>query len=179
MFRKRVLNISGFFILIFSLAFFEISFIPLCSGPFKYLNLSLPVIFFISIILDHNLSLWVGFLEGIVLSLFSTYPFGSIVFSLIISLMIINFLLNNFFTNRSLYSLIVLGFLGNFIYVFILGFIKFIFFLFGIGMANINEFSSLFSINNIFWSSVFNILFLTLLFYAHSFWGKQARAISL
>src|SRR3989339_603948 len=83
---KKFLKILGTIFLIAFLAFFEISFISLLPAPFNHFSLFLPVIFFISIVVSYRQALWLGFLEGIILNIFSVFPFGSISLSIIISL---------------------------------------------------------------------------------------------
>jgi len=176
---KKFLKILGAIFLIIFLAFFEISFISLLPAPFNRFSLFLSVIFFISIVISYHHALWLGFLEGIILNIFSVFPFGSISLAIIISLAVINFLLNNFFTNKSLYSLVILGILGNLIYLINLILIKFIFFLFGIGGNDISEALSPFSLSESLWQNAFNILMLILFFYIFNFWGKKIKALFL
>lgn len=175
--RGKILKLFGVIFLIIFLAFSEISFFPLCGKPFNHLSLFLPVIFFISISINYRFALWIGFLEGIILNVFSVFPFGSIALALLLSLAAVNFLLNNFFTNKSLYSLIFLGILGNLIYLFNLVAIKFAFFLFGIGGENISEAFSPFILDEFGWQILFNVIFLIVFFYVFNFWGRKVKAV--
>ena len=107
-----------FFIIAISLL--EFSFVNVLPRPLSFLSLSLCAIIFIAVMHDYLLALWWAFGIGILSNLFSIYSFGIIPISLLMSIIIINYLFTRIITNRSLYSLLALGFIGTLIYNFFL-----------------------------------------------------------
>jgi cell shape-determining protein MreD len=80
------------------------------------LNLVLSIILFITIILNFRTALKWGLISGLLLDLYSPLNFGIITLTLFATILIVDALFNNFFTNRSFFSLIILGLSGNLIY---------------------------------------------------------------
>lgn len=63
-----------------------------------------------------NFLFYLIFIAGITLDIYSILPFPLITLTLVFSILILRFLFKNLFTNRSLYSLILLGLTGIFFY---------------------------------------------------------------
>jgi len=163
------------FIVIF-LSLLQISFFSLLPWPFNFFNLFLPIIFFITIILDYQQGLWFAFGGGLIIDLFSFSNFGSITMAIIFAVVAINALFNNFFTNRSFYSLVILGFLGNIFYIIFLLIFNFLFFIFN--LPNIlDKFFTADNLYGILWQLFFSVLLLTLLFFIFNFLNKKLKSV--
>lgn len=116
MFRKIINAI----LLIFA-ALFQISFLNNIV-ILRELNLILVLIIFVSL-LDYKYGLYCIFFGVSVLELYSPYPAGLLFFSYFFTFLAVIWLFRNFFTNKSLYSLIIIGLLGTlccnvFLYIF-------------------------------------------------------------
>ena len=102
-------------------------------------------------------------ISGIILDIYSILPFSIITLSLIATIFLLNILFKNLFTNRSLYSLILLGLIGTIAYnlisiilIYFAYFFKFIEY-----YAGLNK---LFFLNSI-WQIIVNILFLIIIWF--------------
>lgn len=173
---KYLLKILGKIFLLIFFSLLQISFFSLFPWPFNYFNLLLPVIFFITIILSYEQGLWFAFFSGLILDLFSFSNFGTLTLAMFCVAIIINILFNNFFTNRSFYSLIILGFLGNFIYVTILSILNFIFFIFDIP-NNLVQFFTMSNLCGLFWQMFFTVLSLAVLFFIFNFFSRKLKSV--
>ncbi len=71
-------------------------------------------------IFDLKTGLILAVFGGLILEFFSSLPFGLLAGSMILALFSLDFLAREVFTNRSLWALIILGFLGTLIYKIIL-----------------------------------------------------------
>jgi len=78
----------------------------------------LPVAYLIYLYIDrYDQSIWwLAVVTGIALDIFSPLPIGGITIPLFITCLIIMFLGRNFLTNRSVYTVVFLGFLGMIIF---------------------------------------------------------------
>lgn len=158
------------------LALFQISFISILPWPFNYFNFVLSVLIFIVVIFDFRQALWFALFSGLILDIFSLSIFGTIAVIMILVAVIVNFLFRNFFTNRSLYSLVILGLIGNGIYILSLLISNFLFFIFG-ATDNLEKF---FSGDNIFglgWQIIFSVLFLAIMFLMFNFLSKRLKSV--
>ena len=104
MYKKIIINS----LLIFCSIIFQIGFIYGLPIGLKNLNVVLVAIIFILGFNSFELALGWAVGAGILLDIYLFMPFGVNTISLIASLTLINFLLANFFTNRSLYSFLLL-----------------------------------------------------------------------
>lgn len=88
--------------------------------PFPFSKINIIFIFLIIFLMwkDSGLIVWISFLIHFALELYSTTPFGVILFSSTISTLLIFWLYKNFFTNRSWYSAMTLVFLLSLFYRF-------------------------------------------------------------
>jgi len=173
---RYLLKILGNASLIILFSLLQISFFTILPWPFNYFNLILSVVFFITIILNYGMGLWFAVSAGLILDLFSFLNFGTLTISLLLTVIAVNFLFDNFFTNKSLYSLIILGFLGNLVYIIILLVFNFAYFIFGIN-NNLNKFFTLSNFYGLLWQFFFNILLLSALFLIFNFLSKKLKSV--
>lgn len=162
-------------IFIIGLVALQLSFISGLPGPFSNLNLVLVVLVFILGFASFNSAVWWSVGAGFMLEFFSFLPFGAHLFSLGLTIIIANFLLNYFFTNRSLYSFLILIVLATLAYELIINLISLIF-----TEANQHFFGS--SIN--FWALtleqiLLNLLLTVIIYYLVHFIGKNLRPVFL
>jgi cell shape-determining protein MreD len=100
-------------ILIILIGIIQVSFLTTWPVPISSLNLILSLIVFLTVLVSYQQALVWAFTGGIFLELFSALPFGVTTLGFLLTVIVINFLFNNFFTNRSLYSLVFLGFIAS------------------------------------------------------------------
>jgi hypothetical protein len=98
----------------------QISLINGLPVVFKNINLIIIALVFILGLGGFNLAFWWAIGAGFLTDIFSFMPFGINLFCLLAALFIVNFFLANFFTNRSLYSFLVLNLLYTLIFRFFL-----------------------------------------------------------
>lgn len=144
--------------------------------PWNFFNLILSIVIFVTVVLSYHRGLWFALFSGLIIDLFSFLPFGTMTLAMLLTVIIINNLFNNFFTNRSLYSLIILGFLGNIVYFAFLLFINLIFFVFDI-TNNLDIFFTAENLYGFFWQMIFNVSLLTLLFIIFNFISKKLKSV--
>jgi cell shape-determining protein MreD len=112
------------FIFLFFLAFLifllQASFFNSLPGLWGRINL--PLLFVISLFIFYNFknSLYLSLFLGLFLDLFSFYFFGIYTISFLLTLFLADFVWANFFTNRSIYSFLILGAFLSLFYNFIL-----------------------------------------------------------
>jgi len=145
------------------LGIIQVSFLTTWLPPISSLNLILSLVIFLTVIINYQKGLWWALGGGLFLEFYSGLNFGVTTISLILIVVEINFLFNNFFTNRSFYSLMILGFLGSVSYnllVLILGLVTSIFGLgyFSLGVNFWFEF---------FWPPVLNLIVLAIIFFSY------------
>ncbi len=103
--------------------------------PISSLNLIFCIVLFITVMIGYEKGLIWAFFCGLFLSFYSAMPYGATLLSLVLSVIITDILYKNFFTNRSLYSLAILGFIGTLVYNFILLIYISIFTIFGFSFS--------------------------------------------
>lgn len=153
----------------------QVSFLTTWPFPINSLNLILSAIIFVTVIFNYQRGLWWAFGGGVIWELYSGMPFGISSLTFIIVAVIINFLFNNFFTNRSLYSLLILGYLGTVVYSLIVFLVSFVFLTLNLG----NYFAELRFWPNFFWQPLLNLLILTIIFFAFHNSTSRLRNIFL
>jgi hypothetical protein len=162
-------------ILIIGLSLAQISFISGLPIPISYLNLILVALIFILGFADLNLAIWWALGTGFMLEIFSFLPFGIYLMSLCLTVIIANLLLNYFFTNRSLYSFVVLAALATISYKSI--------FNFSIFMSSFGDKYTVAGGANfwvsILWQIVLNSLVTFIVFYILHFLGRNFRPVFL
>jgi len=171
---KFIINIS--FVLFCVLL--QLSFIPFLIYPFNNLNLVLCIIIFITAIVSYKMGLWIAFSSGLMLGLYSFFPFGLINIFLIITAILINFFFNNFFTHRSLNSLIILGLIGTAFYNISLLIANSIIFFIG-QQRDIFNFLNIQFFYNLIWQIILNLVVLSLMFLILNFIVKQLKSVFL
>ncbi|MBI4811852.1 hypothetical protein HY798_00145 [Candidatus Falkowbacteria bacterium] len=173
MYGKIILNVF----LILTLTAVQLSFISGLPGWLNNFNLILVVLIFILGLGNLRLALAWMIGAGLLLDIFSFSPFGVYLISLSLTAVATNFLLTNFFTNRSLYSLLVLIFFSSLVYNFFLAVINYTALL-----ASGRE--AIFYLGLIFWSavlkqSVLNALGVLVIFYALNLASKKFKPVFL
>ncbi|MDD5043337.1 MAG: rod shape-determining protein MreD [Patescibacteria group bacterium] len=167
------------FLLLFLGAIFSVilqsGFLNSLGAPLNNINLVLCLVIFLVIIFDYRVGLLFGVLAGIFLDIYSPLFFGlSTVIFLLIALGV-NFLFSNFFTNKSLYSLIVLGGVSILFYEFFLYLLVFLAFYFGV--LEFRIFLDYFWFKKLISEILLNILVLILMFFIVKSGSKRLRAV--
>jgi len=144
--------------------------------PWNFFNLILSIVIFITVILNYHRGLWFALFSGLIIDLFSFLPFGTMTAAMLLTVIIINGLFKNFFTNRSLYSLIILGFLGNIVYFVFFLFINLVFFVFDI-TNNLDIFFTPANLYGFLWQTIFNVSLLAFLFFVFNFVSKKLKSV--
>lgn len=162
-------------IFIVSLGVVQISLVSGLSGIAGNLNLALVFLIFILGFSGFDFTAWWTVGIGFLFEIFSFLPFGTYLFSLSLTIVIVNFLLNYSFTNRSLYSFLVLTGLATIIYELAINFFVLIF-------VEINSFASVMAGN--FWLSMLekiglNLLFTFIIYYIIYFLSKNLKPVFL
>lgn len=161
------------FLWVIALGIIQVSFLTTWPLPVNSLNLILSVLIFLTVIIDYKQALWWAIGAGLFLELYSDIFFGIITLSLIITIIGINLLSNNFFTNRSLYSLVILGLAGTIFYNLIKVLLNLIVLVWGWQVG--------FSLPSFwlefFWPSIFNVIILIVIFFAYQFSGGRLKNI--
>ena len=145
------------------LVFIQISFLATWTFPINSLNLVLSLVIFLTVIINYQRGIIWALGGGLLLDIYFSNLFGVTTFSLFFVAVGINFLFNNFFTNRSLYSLLILGFIGTIGYNLItLGF-KLLAGIFGFSMVDLGFDPWII----IFWQPFLNLIILTIIFFTY------------
>lgn len=168
---KIVLNILA----VVALGIVQVSLLTTWPEPVSSLNIILSLVVFLAIIIDYKKSLWFAFGCGLFTELFSIYAFGSSTLALLFTAIIVNFLFNNFFTNRSFYSLMILGFIATVIYNLIITILVLTLGLVGVSALGVN-FQLL---TQYFWQPFFNLIVLALIFMTYYFSTGKLKNIFL
>lgn len=108
------------FFLIIVLGVFQMAFVNSLPSWFKDINLIVIILIFILSLRGFMVGFWWAAGTALILEIFSFQPFGIYLFSLFLSFLAANYFLINYFTNRSLYSYVVLTSVSLFIYQFLL-----------------------------------------------------------
>lgn len=157
------------------LGIIQVSFLTTWPQPVSSLNITLSLVVFFAIILSYKKSLWYSFGVGLFIELFSGYVFGLTTLSLILTVIVVNFLFNNFFTNRSFYSLMILGFIATIIYNLLITAALSLLALFGFNIIGF-EFSFF---TQYLWQPFFNLIILAIIFITYYFSTGKLKNIFL
>lgn len=153
------------FIFAFIVVLVQVSFLTTWPVPISSLNIVLCLAFFLTVIFSYKKGLTFATYTGLILELYSALPFGTTILSLLISVMVVNILYNNFFTNRSLYSLVILGFLGTIVHNLFSLLLSTLFLLSGFKLSFVfYDFKMIY-----FWEPMMNVLILTIIFFTYYF----------
>jgi hypothetical protein len=158
-----MINILINAIFLIALGIVQVSFLSTWPIPISSLNLILISVIFLTVIINYQRGLWWALGGGLFLELYSGLAFGLTTLGLLIMVIIINFLFNNFFTNRSFYSLMILGLIGTVSYNLIILTLSLIGLLFGLTNFWLSfDFSSQF-----IWQPIFNLIILAIIFFTY------------
>lgn len=105
----KYFKILGFIFLALLLFLIQFSLINSWSGFWARFDLILFFIIWLFIFRDFKTSILFSFIIGIIIDIFSFYPFGFYTFSFLLTLVVANFVWQNFFTNRSIYSFLAVS----------------------------------------------------------------------
>lgn len=172
----RLFRVLGDALIIILFSLFQTSFIAALPWPFDYFNLTLSILIFVAVILSYRQALWFALFSGLILDLFSSLYFGTLTASLLLTAIILDALFKNFFTNRSFYSLVILGLIGNAIYNLFLLIANFVFFIFGAG-NNLFKFASRDNLLGLGAEIIFSVSFLAVMFLAFNFLSKRLKSV--
>ncbi len=168
-------NIALTIVLIVALGVVQVSFLTTWPAPVNSLNIILSLVVFLAIIIDYKKSLWLAFGAGLFLELYSDYPFGLTLLALLLTTIAVHFLFTNFFTNRSLYSLIILGFIASIVYNFLVTGL-----LLGLTVSGYDSGTITFNFwSNYVWQPFFNLVVLAIIFLAYYFSTGRLKYIFL
>jgi cell shape-determining protein MreD len=169
------MKILGNILALLALGIAQVSFLTTWPAPVSNLHLLLSVVVFLAIILDYQRALWWALGGGLFLELYSGSSFGTIVLSLLLTVMAVNFLFTNFFTNRSFYSLMIIGFIATALYniLFWLGTVS----VAVLGAPVVLSSGGFFS--QFFWQPLFNLIVLAIIFVTYYFSTGRLKNIFL
>lgn len=171
----KIISIAWHILFIALIGIVQISFLSTWPQPISLLNLALSVIIFVTVMIRYSLGLWWAFGLGMMLELYSGLPFGFTVISTLLSVIFVYALFQNFFTNRSLYSLIILTFLGTSFYSTTILFFNLTSAVFGISVSTVSfDYWTMY-----FWQPLFNILIVGIIFAAFHFSTNRLKSIFL
>lgn len=170
-----MMKFLAYFLFVFSVVVVQVSFLTTWPRPISSINLVLSLIIFVAVIISYEKGLLLALLGGMLLELYSGMFFGIATLSLVLTVMAINFLFTNFFTNRSLYSLIILGFVGTAGYNLIAITLMFLVSILG-GQVNLFHYNFW---NYFFWQPALNLLILAVIFFAYYLSSGRLKNIFL
>ena len=153
----------------------QVSFLTTWPWPVNSLNLILSLAIFLTVIINYSKGLYFVVGAGLLLELYSSLPFGTTTLSLLITVIAVNLLFSNFFTNRSFYSLIILGLIGTYIYNLLILSLNFL----GLIVGLSNSFLSLNFGTRFFWQPLFNLLILGIIFFSYNISTGRLKNIFL
>lgn len=140
---RRIIILFFLSLLVF---LFQVSFLGSFSGVTSRINLFLLIIILFFVFSGYKSSLIFSLCSGLVMDIFSFYPFGLFTLSFLCTLFLADFVWNNFFTNRSIYSFLSLSFFLVFFYNIFLYFLIFLF---------EKNYFGVFWFNRFFWLNLF------------------------
>lgn len=168
-----MINFLVNFLAVIILVIIQVSFLTTWLFPVSSLNLILSLLIFLTIIVNYHKALLWALGCGLFLEIYTVLPFGVTTISLILVVISINFLFNNFFTNRSFYSLIILGITGTLIYNLLVFTLNFLLIIFGFDpfMPDL--------LINFVWQPILNLIILTVIFFTYYISTKRLKSIFL
>lgn len=120
---------------------------------FSNLNILLVFLVFITIIFGFNLGFIFALFIGLILSIYSLIPWGSVILIYLVVLLIINFLYKNILTNLSFYTSLIMIILATLLYVLLVLLVFYLAYL-----ADLNQ--VYIAINRGFWDNLIDQLIL-------------------
>jgi cell shape-determining protein MreD len=134
------------FLLVIIVFIIQRSFLNSFSNVLNRIDLFLFLIIWLFIFFDFKSSFNFALISGLLLDVFSFYPFGIYTLVFLSTVLLADFVWNNFFTNRSIYSFLALSF------ILILFHSIFLYLLFFIAESNL---FGLYWFNKVFWFNLF------------------------
>jgi len=172
---QNMINILINSIAIIVLGIIQVSFLTTWQFPVNSLNLILSLVIFLTVLVNYQRGLWWALGGGLFLELYSGYFFGLTTLSLLLTVIGINFLSNNFFTNRSFYSLVILGIIGTLGYSLTVLSFNFLVLIFGFTILHPGfNFWSQF-----IWQPVLNLIILVIIFFTYNVSTSRLKSIFL
>lgn len=120
--QTRLVHFGLTTIAMLAITIVQVSFIALLPTPWRWVQLPLVAMWFLVLIIDYPLGLWATAFGGILWELYSPLPWGGLVLLLLLIMVLVNMLFKAIFTNRSLFSLIVLATGGTLVWYTVNGF---------------------------------------------------------
>lgn len=102
--------------LIIGIGILQVSLLPHWPLPVRWVHLVAALTIFVIVVVSFEYGLLWAFTGGIFLELYSGYPFGVTLLALLLTAISVNALFAHFFTNRSLYSLLLLSIIGTLLF---------------------------------------------------------------
>ncbi|HLC89504.1 MAG TPA: hypothetical protein VJG65_00930 [Patescibacteria group bacterium] len=161
--------------LLLILAIFQVSFLSVLPLPINSFNLILSLVVFVTIIISYQKGLWWALGGGLFLEFYRASFFGLATISLILTVIIINFLFNNLFTNRSLYTLLILGFFATICESVLAVILSLILTIFGWPIT----FLEFHFWQNLVWQPILNLLMLIIIFFIYQYSVGKIRNVFL
>jgi len=174
---KQIVKVVLFILAAIFVALFQLSllkFLPFWLGS---LNLILTLTLFICLLFNFYSGLWLALISGLVTEIYSPYLPGLLVASLLITLVLINFLFHLLFTNRSLYSLLILGIIGTIFFQTFVVVVSYLVYL--VGLSDLAFGLNYDFVVRLFKEIVVNEIFLAALFLIVNLFTKKIKATFL
>ncbi|OGY45967.1 MAG: hypothetical protein A2663_04590 [Candidatus Buchananbacteria bacterium RIFCSPHIGHO2_01_FULL_46_12] len=153
----------------------QVSFLSTWPSPVSSLNLILTLAIFITVIIDYDQGLYWALGGGLFLELYTHLFFGITTLSLILAMILINVLFSNFFTNRSFYSLMILGLIASLTYNLLVLLFQFLLVLFKLSAEPIFfDFKFQFV-----WQPFFNLVILAVIFFTFFTFTGRLKSVFL
>lgn len=152
----------------------QVSFLSTWPAPVNSVNLLLALVIFITVLLSYEQALAWGFGAALFLELFSVLPFGVTTVSMLATIVAMNALFKNFFTNRSFYSLLLLGYFGT---AFFSASTLLIHALVVLLLPSLDEFQPLDLMSSFVWQPLLNLVVLGVIFLSYYFSTSKLRSI--
>lgn len=173
----NIIKFILYFLLLVFLIFLQLSFVNSLAWPWSNINIIFICLFFVVLLVNYRLGLWSAAFIGLIMEIYSPLAFGAIFISLLLSVVLINFLFNLLFTNRALYSLLLLSFLGTVFYYFF----NFVYLAVAYRL-NLEAYSLTldnYFVSTIAWQILFTGIILTLIFIPLRLFSKRFKSVYL
>ena len=178
--KKFFLSILSDLAILLFLTLIQLSFVMTLPRPLENLNIILSFIIFITVILNYHRGLFWAVGAGILLDIYTLEPFGVTSISLYLTVIIMNYLFDHFFTNRSYYTLFVLGILGTALFNILLILVKMMLSWFNIkSLLSQPKFIFTSFLSDVVWQAGLNVLCLFIIFFVFNYMSRKAQSVFL
>ncbi|MBI5254505.1 hypothetical protein HY932_01855 [Candidatus Falkowbacteria bacterium] len=157
------------------LVLMQTSFLPILGMPFARFDFVLACFVFWGFLINFREAIIYAVIVGIVLEIYSAFAFGAILLGLLVSMAVCNWIFLSALTNRSLYTIIILMFLATLIYHFVFWIYAWAAEFFQSGDLLTGLFGHSL-VNNLMYTEVMNVAFVTLLYFIFSLTARQTSA---